>query len=96
MLVALLFILLVVWLIIRSGAGGTPEQKIERAAKERGWEVVQITNQSSFIFKTSKYRVLYTTADDPQWQEAFCNPSVFGIIWFDSTKISNFWLSRLP
>ena len=95
MLLGLLFIALVIWLMLRSAAGGLPEDKIKRSASERGWEVVSITDQSSFIFKTSRYRVLYTDGSSPAWRETFCNPSIFGVIWFGTEK-SSFWLSRLP
>jgi hypothetical protein len=70
----------------------TSKRRIRRSANARGWQIVSITNESNLILRTTKYRVVYTTMESPEWQQTFCNPGLFGVIWFEN----GFWPSRLP
>lgn len=91
-LLAIQIMLFAIWATILIANRGMEEERIRRSAMARGWTVVSITNESDPVLPVSKYRVVYTSGDPAHWHTTFCNPSVFGVLWFDS----GFLLPLLP
>jgi hypothetical protein len=92
LLIVIQVLLFAIWGTILLANRGRDEERIRFSAARKGWEVVAITDESDPVLPISKYRVVYRDGSTGTSRTIFCNPSLFGVLWFRS----GFLLPLLP